>query len=245
MSEATPMPVEPPGPSTERLADWQALIERIRQGDRAEVLAWDAAAAGPGATYQVLVTQQARQRLRGAPPLLAGSVAGIIAVLQVDPTEASMIFRRRRLGDAGWTVIFSAARGLLTYWVMQPERIMVLLTCPGLDDRPDGTPGLGGERSTATSQGTPGASWPRRGRRPEGLRSRSLGRDAVDLSPGRTLPSLGGPSGVQCPGRDRLPGGRRPAAAVAATTRWRRAMSSARRVPETRLLGQEELSADD
>ena len=51
MSEATPMPVEPPGPSTERLAEWQALIERIRQGDRAEVLAWDAAAAaGPGAT---------------------------------------------------------------------------------------------------------------------------------------------------------------------------------------------------
>src|SRR5215211_1775825 len=87
MSEATPMPVEPPGPSTERLADWQALIERIRQGDRAEVLAWDAAAAGPGATYQVLVTQQARQRLRGAPPLLAGSVAGIIAVLRVDPNR--------------------------------------------------------------------------------------------------------------------------------------------------------------
>ena len=41
MSEATPMPVEPPGPSTERLAEWQALIERIRQGDRAEVVAWE------------------------------------------------------------------------------------------------------------------------------------------------------------------------------------------------------------
>jgi hypothetical protein len=128
MSEATPMPVEPPGPSTERLAAWQALIERIRQGDRAEVLAWDeGAAAGPGATYQVLVTQQARQRLRGAPPLLAGSVAGIIAVLRVDPTEASMIFRRRRLGDAGWVVTFGAAGGLLTYWVLPAERLVVLL----------------------------------------------------------------------------------------------------------------------
>ena len=122
------MPVEPPGPSTERLAAWQALIERIRQGDRAEVLAWDeGAAAGPGATYQVLVTQQARQRLRGAPALLAGSVAGIIAVLRVDPTEASMIFRRRRLGDGGWTVTFGAAQGSLTYWVLQAERIVVLL----------------------------------------------------------------------------------------------------------------------
>ena len=123
------MPVEPPGPSTERLAAWQALIERIRQGDRSQVLAWDeGAAAGPGATYQVLVTQQARQRLRGAPPpLLAGSVAGIIAVLRVDPTEASMIFRRRRLGDAGWTVTFGAAGGLLTYWVLPAEQIVVLL----------------------------------------------------------------------------------------------------------------------
>jgi hypothetical protein len=75
----------------------------------------------------VLVTQRARQRLRHAPPLLAGSVAGIIAVLRVDPTEASMIFRRRRLGDAGWVVTFGAAGGLLTYWVLQPERTVVLL----------------------------------------------------------------------------------------------------------------------
>ena len=101
------MPVASPGPSAEQLAEWQALIERIRQGDRSQVLAWDeAAAGGPGATYQVLVTQRVRQRLRHAPPLLAGSVAGIVAVLRVDPTEASMIFRRRRLGDAGWTVTF-------------------------------------------------------------------------------------------------------------------------------------------
>ena len=122
------MPVEPPGPSTEQLAAWQALIERIRQGDRSQVLAWDeGAAAGPGATYQVLVTQQARQRLRGAPPLLAGSVAGIIAVLRVDPTEASMIFRRRRLGDGGWTMTFGAAGGSLTYWVLPAEQIVVLL----------------------------------------------------------------------------------------------------------------------
>src|SRR4029453_5151497 len=58
------------------------------------------------------------------------------------------------------------------------------------------------------------------------------------------LTSLGGPSSVKCPDRDRIPSGRRPAAAVAATTRWRRVMSSVRRVPETRLLGEGELSAD-
>jgi hypothetical protein len=60
-------------------------------------------------------------------PLLAGSVAGIIAVLRVDPTEASMIFRRRRLGDAGWTMTFGAAGELLTYWVFPAEQIVVLL----------------------------------------------------------------------------------------------------------------------
>jgi hypothetical protein len=102
-------------------------VERIRQGDRSEVLAWEEAAAGPGATYQVLVTRRVHQQLRGAPPRLAGSVAGILAVLRVDPIEASMILRRRRLGDAGWMVSFGAAGGLLTYWVLQAERIVVLL----------------------------------------------------------------------------------------------------------------------
>jgi len=122
------MPVEPPTPLTEQLAVWQALVEGIRQGDRSQVLAWDeAAAGGPGATYQVLVTQQVHQRLRHAPPLLAGSVTGILAVLRVDPSEASMIFRRRRLGDSGWVVTFGAAGGLLTYWVLQAERLVVLL----------------------------------------------------------------------------------------------------------------------
>jgi hypothetical protein len=105
-------------------------LERIRQGDRSEVVAWDrdeVTATRPTATYQVLVTQQVHQRLRGAPPLLAGSVAGVIAVLRVDPIEASMVFRRRRLGDGGWTVTFGAAQGSLTYWVLPAEQIVVLL----------------------------------------------------------------------------------------------------------------------
>ena len=121
------MAIQPPLPSAEQLAAWQALLERIRQGDRSQVLAWEGTAAKSEGTYQVLVTQQLHRRLRGAPGLLAGSVAGIVAVLRVDPTEASMIFRRRRLGDSGWIVAFGAAQGMLTYWVLQPERIVVLL----------------------------------------------------------------------------------------------------------------------
>ena len=41
MSEAMPMSIQPPPPSAEQLTAWQALIKRIRQGDRSQVLAWD------------------------------------------------------------------------------------------------------------------------------------------------------------------------------------------------------------
>ena len=40
-----PVSIEPPPPSAEQLADWQALIGRIRQGDRSQLLAWDEAEA--------------------------------------------------------------------------------------------------------------------------------------------------------------------------------------------------------
>ena len=117
------MAIEPPTPSAEQLAEWQALVERVRQGDRSQ----EVAPTRTTASYRVLVTQRVHRRLRDAPPLLAGSVAGIIAVLRVDPTEASMIFRRRRLAGTGWMVTFGAAHGLLTYWVLEPERIVVVL----------------------------------------------------------------------------------------------------------------------
>jgi hypothetical protein len=38
-----------------------------------------------------------------------------------------MMFRRRRLGDGGWTVTFGAAQGSLTCWVLPAEQIVVLL----------------------------------------------------------------------------------------------------------------------
>jgi hypothetical protein len=41
MSNAAPTPVEPPAPSAEQLAEWRALVERVRQGDRSEVVPWD------------------------------------------------------------------------------------------------------------------------------------------------------------------------------------------------------------
>jgi hypothetical protein len=76
------------------------------------VLAWDeVAAARSVGTYHVFITQWVHRRLRDAPPLLVGAVAGIVAVLRVDPIEASMIFRRRRLDGGGWTVILAPRKG--------------------------------------------------------------------------------------------------------------------------------------
>jgi hypothetical protein len=64
MSQATPTPAEPPTPSAQQLTQWRTLVERIRQGDRSQVVAWDeASAAGTGATYQVLVTHRVASSL--------------------------------------------------------------------------------------------------------------------------------------------------------------------------------------
>ena len=100
MSEAMTMSVEPPPPSPEQLADWQGLVERIRQGDRS-VVAWDeVAAARSVGTYQVLVAQRVHQRLRGAPPLVAGSVAGIVASFGWIRSRPARCF-----ADATWVMV--------------------------------------------------------------------------------------------------------------------------------------------
>jgi hypothetical protein len=48
MSEPTPTPTEPAAPSGEQLKEWRALVERIRLGDRSEVVSWDEVAAELG-----------------------------------------------------------------------------------------------------------------------------------------------------------------------------------------------------
>jgi hypothetical protein len=62
-----------------------------------------------------VVTDRVRQQLADAPPILLGYVAGITAILRVDPTTASTVFQIRRVDDAAWTVTFAAGRGFLTY----------------------------------------------------------------------------------------------------------------------------------
>lgn len=48
MTEPTPSLTEPPVPSAEQLKEWRALVERIGQGDRSEVVPWDEVAAELG-----------------------------------------------------------------------------------------------------------------------------------------------------------------------------------------------------
>ena len=79
------------------------------------------------AMYEVFVTNRIRMQLRDAPPVLLGDVAGIIVVLRVDPTTASSVFQIRQFDDEAWIATFGAGRGFLTYWVVEDERMVVLL----------------------------------------------------------------------------------------------------------------------
>jgi hypothetical protein len=48
VAEPIPSQIEPPVPSAEQRAAWRALVERIRQGDRSEVISWDEVATELG-----------------------------------------------------------------------------------------------------------------------------------------------------------------------------------------------------
>jgi hypothetical protein len=76
--------------------------------------------------YEILLTHRVQDQLRDAPIVLRGYVVGISAVLRVDPTSASSVFRIRRTEDV-WTVAFGSGFAFLTYQALEPERIVVLL----------------------------------------------------------------------------------------------------------------------
>lgn len=67
-----------------------------------------------------------RDQLSDAPPELQGYVAGVVAVLRVDPTAVSAAFETRWDGDVR-TALFAGGRGFLTYRVVRQRRLVVLL----------------------------------------------------------------------------------------------------------------------
>ncbi len=76
--------------------------------------------------YRVVAARAVREQLRGAPPQLQGYVAGIVAVLRVDPTTASAAFHARAVNDAH-VAVFAGGRGFLSYWVLEVDEVVVLL----------------------------------------------------------------------------------------------------------------------
>ena len=76
--------------------------------------------------YRVVAARAFREQLWGAPPQLQGYVAGIVAVLRVDPTTASAAFHARAVNDAH-VAVFAAGRGFLSYWVLEDDSVVVLL----------------------------------------------------------------------------------------------------------------------
>jgi hypothetical protein len=76
--------------------------------------------------YRVVAAGAVRDQLRGAPPQLQGYVAGIVAVLRVDPTAASAAFDAQCVDDA-CVAVFAGGRGFLTYWTLEDQQVVVLL----------------------------------------------------------------------------------------------------------------------
>ncbi len=53
-------------------------------------------------------------------------MAGIVAVLRVDPTTASAAFHARAVNDAH-VAVFAGGHGFLSYWVLEHDEVVVLL----------------------------------------------------------------------------------------------------------------------
>ena len=76
--------------------------------------------------YRVIATQAVRDQLRGAPPELQGYVAGVVAVLRVDPIAVSQAFETR-VDDDVRTALLAGGRGFINYWVIERRQVVILL----------------------------------------------------------------------------------------------------------------------
>jgi hypothetical protein len=124
-----PAAAAPPDPTPEQLAEWRPLVERVQAGDESGLTAWpdDQDAGGQAeAAYRILTTNRTLQQLAAAPPAVWGNVAGIVAVLRVDPVATSVAFTARPLEEVH-RALLAAERGVLTYQVVVWRQLVVLL----------------------------------------------------------------------------------------------------------------------
>ena len=119
----------PPDPTPEQLAAWRPLVDRVQAGDESGLTAWpDGEDVGEqaGAAYRILTTKRTLEQLAAAPPAVWGNVAGIVAVLRVNPLVSSVAFTVHPLEEVH-RALLAAERGVLTYQVVVWRQLVVLL----------------------------------------------------------------------------------------------------------------------
>jgi hypothetical protein len=77
--------------------------------------------------FRVVAQPAVRDQLDEAPAELRGYMAGVVAVLRVDPVAVSAAFETR-LDDDVRTALFARGRGFLNYWVIERRRAVILLS---------------------------------------------------------------------------------------------------------------------
>jgi hypothetical protein len=77
--------------------------------------------------YRVVAQPAVREQLNEAPAELQGYVAGVVAVLRVDPVAVSAAFETR-FDDDLRTALFAGGRGFLNYWVIERRHAVILLS---------------------------------------------------------------------------------------------------------------------
>ena len=121
----------PPDPAPEQLAEWRTLVERVQADDESGLAAWaededQDAGAVAGAAYRVLATQRTLEQLAAAPPAIRGHVAGILAVLRVDPVVSSVAFAAQLVGEVT-RALLAGETAALTYQVVVWRQLVILL----------------------------------------------------------------------------------------------------------------------
>jgi len=77
--------------------------------------------------YRVVAQPAVREQLNEAPAELQGYVAGVVAVLRVDPVAVSAAFETR-VDDNVRTALCAGGRGFRNNWVIERRRAVILLS---------------------------------------------------------------------------------------------------------------------
>jgi hypothetical protein len=81
----------------------------------------------PRGVYRLVLSHRVGQQLREAPPILQGHLAGITAILRIDPTAVSTMLQIEPNHGDDWTATYGDGQGFLQYRVVEAQRLVILL----------------------------------------------------------------------------------------------------------------------